>query len=91
MNGTVENTVYVYYTATQRRILTLLADGLAHPRKELHACLSDELTNWVTLGVHLHYLRKKLAPLGETIICELVNRRICYRHVCLVKSRSGSS
>ena len=61
-------------TPTQRRMLDLLADGEAHPLRDLHACLSDTLGARTNLGAHVTALRKKLWPLGWDLISE--------RHLC---------
>ena len=55
------------YTPTQCRILAVLSDGQLHSRDELFACLNDDMTNLTCLRVHLAYLRKKMAEIGETI------------------------
>lgn len=77
-----------YYTPTQQRIIDLLQDGLPHLRIELMKCLGDDLTTVATLHSHFVKLRKKLVPRGETIVCEILNRRIAYRHVRLLSSNS---
>ena len=74
------------YTPTQRAMLTVLADGLDHTRQELHACLPDSLGPLTNIKAHLCNLRKHLRPMGQDIVCVLVNRRICYRHVRLLAS-----
>lgn len=81
-NGTVEKVQAL--SATQRAMLHVLSDGLPHRRAELHACLPDELARQQAVNVHLTRIRKYLLPHGQTIICELVNRSISYRHVRLL-------
>lgn len=73
------------WTPTESRILAVLADGEAHPRAELFACLNDDLGKNNNLAVRLHYIRRKL-PRGQTIITELSGRAIFYRHVMLLKT-----
>lgn len=71
-------------TPTQQRIIKLLSDGLPHTREEIHSLLDDALTELSAVRKHVCLVRAKLAGRGETILCELVNRRICYRHVRLL-------
>ena len=71
------------FTPTQKRILTVLADGYRHSREELRRCI-DEYSELTTLRMHLSYLRTKLHRRGEDIICELYQRGIHYRHVRLL-------
>ena len=72
-------------TPTQQRILNLLSDGRRHLRNEIvEECLCDTLSARGALNVQITGLRKILHPRGEDIICELNNRRICYRHVRLL-------
>ena len=70
------------FTPTELRILEVLSDGKAHPRKELIEAI-DELAEKSTLKVHLSNLRKKLLNNGQNVLCTLVNRGICYQHVRL--------
>ena len=76
-------------TKTQRRLMNILEDGLYHDRSELFNCLNDELTELITLRVHIHNIRKKIRPLGQDISCESVyeaSKRTCrYRLVRLVQ------
>lgn len=71
------------FTPTEQRILDLLEDGLPHSRKDVIACLNDEMATRLNLNPHLTHLRNKLRPLGQTIICELVKKAIFYRRVIL--------
>jgi len=77
------------YTPTQRAILAVLADGMAHTRAELVAALPDELAEPSAVHDHLYHLRRRLWPRGETILCEWVNHRPRYRHVRLLQSGRG--
>lgn len=76
------------YTPTQQSILNVLADGRPHSRDELIGCLEDDFANRKNLNVHLANLRARIRPVGRDIVCELVNRRICYRHVMLISNGS---
>jgi hypothetical protein len=73
-------------TPTQRRMLSLLADGLPHTREELHACLNDEQADLSSIQGPISNLRKLMRPHGHDIICELHKRAISYRHVMLLPS-----
>jgi hypothetical protein len=77
---------YSAFTPVQSRMLEVLRDGLPHTRYELHDCLQDEMGPISNIRSHLSSIRKKIRPFGEDIICELANRRICYRHVRLLAS-----
>lgn len=44
-------------THVQTRMFLLLSDGWAHSRKELIACLDDDLTNPNTYKVHITTMR----------------------------------
>lgn len=57
------------FTPTERRILDLLADGQLHNRKEVHACLDDDLANPTAIKFHISNMRKKLNPSGYDIFC----------------------
>ena len=74
------------FTPTQQAMIDLLADGKAHSRHELKDCLADELSPLSAIRAHLSNLRKVLRCKGQDVICELVNRRICYRHVVILTS-----
>lgn len=69
---------------TQKRILALLSDGHPHTRGALRRCLYDELGAVSNVRYHVCMLRKLLAPLGQTIVCELHRNTIKYRHVRLI-------
>lgn len=73
------------FTPTELRMLEVLSDGRQHTRKELHACLYDELSSLKTVKFHVSTLRKKLERRGETIVCVL-NNGVHYRHVRLLAS-----
>jgi hypothetical protein len=75
-----------YFTKVEKRILDVLSDGLPHRKEELHPCLSDELGPVTNAQRHISSIRKKIRPKGEDIVCELVARRINYRHVRLLRS-----
>lgn len=79
------------FTPTQARIMRLLSDGLPHHGKtEIKPLLPDgELAGPNAVNFHVSALRKKLHAMGknETILCEIVNRRICFRFVILVSAR----
>lgn len=55
-------------TPTQKRMYDLLSDGLPHSRRELHACLWDEMSRLATIERHLSTLREKLAAVGEGVM-----------------------
>lgn len=57
-------------TPTQLRILELLSDGRPHTRREMHACLDDDLAQPTAFERHLTGMRKILRPKGEDILCQ---------------------
>ena len=73
------------FTETQQKFIDILSDGKSHHRTELRNAIDSQAT-FANVHDHLYLLRKKLRPIGQDIICELANRRICYRHVRLLGS-----
>lgn len=69
------------FTPTQQRLLGVLSDGRAHLRAELLACFDDPSPTSRNLSFHLTNIRQKLRPIGQDIICQLLNRRIAYRRI----------
>ena len=78
------------FTPTEKKMLKLLADGLPHTRRELHAILYDDQGALSNIQVHLSRIRRKIKHTGKGIICELSSRRICYRLVHLVRCKVES-
>lgn len=77
------------FTATERLILDVLADGAQHKRADIMAVL-DPYTDRKTFSVHLCNIRKKL-PAGEAIICVMIQGRIYgYQHVRLICSSNDT-
>ncbi|MCK9570497.1 hypothetical protein M0R72_16235 [Candidatus Pacearchaeota archaeon] len=77
------------FSASQIAILKLLNDGLPHLREDLIKVLPDSNPDCINrhhVNDHLTALRKKIRPLGHEIVCELLNRRVSYRHVRLLHS-----
>lgn len=76
------------YTPTEQKIMDLLSDGQAHSRREIHACLPDDLGLLSNIKPHIGNLRKKL-PKDQAILCEIGrNRKIFYRLVSLLSNNS---
>ncbi len=71
-------------TPVQTRMVEVLSDGLPHTRKELEACLFDELSGRNAMNMQLSRLRKKLRPNGEDILCEWCAKQYMYRRVRLL-------
>lgn len=72
------------YSPTERRMLAVLADGMPHSRKELHACLLDDMGALSNIQPHIKSLRPKLQRKGQFIVCELYNGSPHYRQVRLL-------
>lgn len=70
-------------TVTQRKMLDVLSDGMAHTREELRACLPDDLAANASISNHLRAIREVLRELGQTILTQYQKRRVIYRHVRL--------
>lgn len=76
------------YTPTEARIVEVLSDGMPHPMRELVACLWDaDQGDASNVHPHLTAIRSHLRPKGEDILCQMVNRRLMYRHVRLISAR----
>lgn len=73
----------IKWTPTQAAIVKLLSDGLPHTRDEIYALLPDVWNDLTVVKNHITRIRSRL-PLTQTIVCELLNRRIAYRHVRLL-------
>lgn len=92
------DTAEIHFTPTQKRMLAVLSDGEGHTREELHACLGDDLASGGAVRVHIAILRKKLAQVGQAILCEVQGiagkgkLALAYRHVLhLVNGSLGGS
>lgn len=72
------------FTPTQQRMLNVLADGQAHTREELHACLEDELSAKNAIKNHITAIRKRIQPVGQDVICEWRDRKYQYRQIRLI-------
>jgi DNA-binding winged helix-turn-helix (wHTH) protein len=70
----------------QRKMLEVLADGERHKRSDLHACLWDDKGPLSNVHAHISAIRKHLQHRGESIVCELYNGTLHYRHVRLLRS-----
>lgn len=74
------------YTPTEKRILDLLRDGRPHHRKEVHACLEDDLSDISAIYPHMTRLRNKLQPSGQDILAVTTGRTTYYQQVVLLYS-----
>ena len=72
------------FTATERRILRVLADGLPHTKDELFACLEDELQDKNNVSVHVSRMRLKMRPSGHDIVNVFRMGSYKYQHVRLL-------
>lgn len=78
--------VPIVFTATEQKIVDVLADGRKHSIEEIQSAIDGEFTSIQTIRVHLVYIRKKL-PEGEDIIStRLMNRKPAYIWVRLLPS-----
>ena len=76
--------VLEHATVTEYRMLQVMQDGLPHARRELHACLNDELSALSAIKKHIQNLRERVRPFGLYIVCEIANSTISYRLVKLI-------
>lgn len=61
----------IKFTKTERKILTVLDDGMQHPRQELLLALDpDGLMTDHALGERVFQLKKKLRRIGHDIVTE---------------------
>ena len=74
------------FTPTERKMLSVLRDGLPHKRDELHKCLDDDMAQLSAIQPHISRIRRRLEPLGETILCVLHMRAIHYQQVRMISS-----
>jgi DNA-binding response OmpR family regulator len=70
------------FTPTHLRILEVLKDGKLHPKRELVACLWDELSEEHALNRHISTLKGQLRKHGQAVDCVIVGNA---RHYRLVK------
>lgn len=67
-------------TKTEHQIYEALRDGFPRSKVDLIEQLPDpEMTD--TLRVHISHLRKKLAPRGLSVLCEVIHKKVHYRLV----------
>lgn len=70
------------FTLTEQRLLDALSDGMCHSREELKGQLyTNGYGAESTLHGHIHRLRKKLKPLGQDIVCQVLYHKFYYRRV----------
>ena len=78
------NLMAVELTKTRKKMLALLSDGKPHSRKELHACLWDQMSPLSNIQSHICMIRKAIEGSGKAIVCEIYKSKISYRLVRLV-------
>ncbi len=86
--GVTLNMVLNYLSPTQSRMLTVLADGQLHRKKELHDCLDDGLSAMNAIHAHITAMRKVLRPKGQDIIVQVYSGERLYRLIRLLASPS---
>ncbi len=69
------------FTPIQTRMLAVLQDGRPHKKSELWECIGDSVASYSTIKVHICFIRRKLRPLGQDIVCEFRHKMIYYRQV----------
>lgn len=73
----------VAFTSTQLRILDVLRDGEPHHKREIHACLPDDLASINAVHFHVSTIRGKIRDAGYLIMIQFQGYTPLYR---LVKS-----
>lgn len=68
------------WTPIQAKMLNVLSDGKPHTKRELHACLNDDLSPLCNVYAHIKAINDKLKVHEQRVIAES-NR---YRWVRLV-------
>lgn len=76
------------FTNMEQNIINALKDGLPHKKKELQQYLRVKDGNPSALVMQISNIRRKIRPLGQDIICELIGYSINYRHVRLLNSNN---
>lgn len=82
------------FTDRERQILEVLKDGRRHFKQTIFENLfTDEnfrpQATITALEQQVSNLRKKMEPMGETILCERYNHRSHYRWVRLLRGSGG--
>lgn len=77
------------WTPIQKKMIDILNDGERHSLQELHACCGPSTPSTTT--DHLVIIRKKLQPLGQTIIAEYSRRQCFYRRIIFFKNTRDPS
>lgn len=78
------------FTRTQKIIIEVLSDGKPHSKQELmNRCGMDEQYCRTALNFHMTYLRQKIRPLGQDIVCPRLppGNTIWFQHVRLLNNR----
>ena len=86
LQGRKPTTMTIQFTVTEQKLVDILQDGEPHARKDLQLAIDGEYTAAVTVRQHISSIRKKLNPIGQTIVCTLLNRQIQYRWMRLLHS-----
>lgn len=73
------------FTATELKLLAILSDGMPHVKRDILREMWAEFGSASNLGVHMCNIRRKL-PRSQTILAQLINRSVSYRHVRLLVS-----
>lgn len=70
-------------------MLDILADGEPHSRKELHACLPDELQALRMVADNIARIRKYLKTIDQNVLCVVTGTKLglCYQRVKTLKPR----
>lgn len=83
-NGNGRRPANLRFTPVQRRLLAVLRDGQIHSRKELEACLDDDMFQDSALSAQLTFLRRRIIPLGRDVDYITRKDRGGYRMVALI-------
>jgi hypothetical protein len=75
------------FTATELRMLGVLADGALHDREALRACLWDDQGAASNVQPHLTAIRQKIRPKRD-IACVLLGGQIKYQLISLSRNAS---
>lgn len=76
---------HINFGPIERRLLFVLADGKPHLITSMLPVI-DEMATRPNLFNHMSRIRKKIEPLGHTIVCEWSERRLYYRYVITLQS-----
>lgn len=78
---TLDGLENVAFTTTQLKMLDVLRDGEPHHKRELHACLPDDLAAMNAVHFHISTIRNLIRDAGYLIMIQFQGYTAMYRLV----------